>query len=151
MLCSAHQAWYLQAVDNHPGQELNLQASHAWHMQPAKRRVASKGERSFGVPLLSARFWLGEILACLTPCCRTNTWPLLRLVATRFTAATGALELTALGAHVWLDMRVWHTRRAEVLDGLAAVLGASEEDTVGACRRSQRQVVKRYALPTSLQ
>jgi hypothetical protein len=72
------------------------------------------------------------------------------LVATRLAAAARALKLTALLAHIRLDVAVRNARGAEVLDGLAAVAGPAEEDAVGARRRAKRELVKRDALPTRL-
>jgi hypothetical protein len=72
------------------------------------------------------------------------------LVATRLAAAARALELTALLAHIRLDVAVRDARGSEVLDSLAAVAGPAEEDAVGARRRAKRELVKRDALPTRL-
>ena len=56
--------------------------------------------------------------------------PCLHLEATRPSAATSLLELAALGGHIRLLVLVG--TEAEVLDGLTGVLGATQEERVGA-------------------
>lgn len=76
--------------------------------------------------------------------------PLLSLVAAGLPAAAGLLKLAALAAHVGLGVRVGHAGGAAVLDGLARVLGAAQQNAVGACGRHQRQLVKGQDLAASL-
>jgi hypothetical protein len=74
----------------------------------------------------------------------------LRLVATRLAPPARALKLAPLLAHVRLDVRVRHTRRAKVLDRLTRLLRPAQQHAVRARRRSQREVVKRDALAARL-
>jgi hypothetical protein len=60
--------------------------------------------------------------------------------------ASTCLELAALGADVRLDCAAGDTRGAEVLDGFAAVLGAAEEDRVGAGGGAEGKLVEGDAL-----
>jgi hypothetical protein len=77
--------------------------------------------------------------------------PSLRLVATRLAAPPRALKLAPLRAHVRLDVRVRHARRAKVLDRLARLLGAPQQHAVAAGGGAQREVIERDALAARLQ
>lgn len=74
----------------------------------------------------------------------------LRLVATGLAAATGRLELAALGTHVRLDVRVGHAGGTEVLYRLAAVLGAAQQHAVRAGRGAHGELVEGDDLTTGL-
>ncbi|KAJ8578637.1 hypothetical protein ON010_g567 [Phytophthora cinnamomi] len=79
----------------------------------------------------------------------------LHLEATRFPAATGALELAALAADVRLDVvvRVHRLERrlvAEVGVHAAGLAGATEQHRVGALGGTQGQLVEAQALTASL-
>lgn len=81
-----------------------------------------------------------------TPCpkfCSTGV-SCLNLEATRPSAATGALELAALAGDVGLLVLVG--AEAEVLDGLARVLGAAEEERVGARGLLESELVEGQGL-----
>ena len=79
-----------------------------------------------------------------------HSWRLV-LEATAGAATAGLFELAALGAHVRLGGAVGHTRGlAEVLDGLAGVLGPAEQDAAGSGGGHQGQLIEGQALTASL-
>eukprot|EP00962_Isochrysis_galbana_P004509 scaffold1236_cov116-Isochrysis_galbana.AAC.6 len=80
----------------------------------------------------------------------TRTHERLVAVAARRTATTRLLELAALGAHKGLDVRVAHTRGAEVPCRLAARLAAPQQYRALSRGGLERELVKRQALPTRL-
>lgn len=71
----------------------------------------------------------------------------LHLETTRGTTTTSLLELAALGSDVGLLVLVG--TETEVLDGLAGVLLATDEDGVGTSRGASSELVKGEALTTS--
>jgi len=72
----------------------------------------------------------------------------LDLETLRPSATTSALELPALALDVRLLVLV--RTEAEVLDGLAGVLGSTEEEDVGASGRAEGQLVECEALTAGL-
>jgi len=77
-----------------------------------------------------------------------NHQRLLNLETLRPSATTSALELPALALNVRLLVLV--RTEAEVLDGLAGVLGSTEEEDVGASGRAEGQLVECEALTAGL-
>mmetsp|Transcript_12780 Transcript_12780/g.35907 ORF Transcript_12780/g.35907 Transcript_12780/m.35907 type:complete len:205 (-) Transcript_12780:160-774(-) len=74
------------------------------------------------------------------------------LEATAGATAAGLLELAALGADVGLGRAIWHARGpAKVLDSLARVLGAAEQDAAGASGGLQSQLIESQALSAGLE
>jgi len=73
----------------------------------------------------------------------------LDLEATRRTTSTSALELASLASDVGLDVAAGGSGVAKVLDGLASVLGAAEENGVGSLGSKQGELVKGQALTAS--
>jgi hypothetical protein len=71
------------------------------------------------------------------------------LETTRPSASTSTLELAALALDVGLLVGVG--TKAEVLDGLTGVLGATEEDGVGSSREAGSDLIDGEGLTTGLQ